>query len=187
MEIIKICNLDVTYDFSNSFVIASVPENFQIWEKFLLLASDVVTVVVRRLNVDYCDVEVIVISQDNKVMIHSSNYNFRKKLCDFAAEKYCNCFYSAFENANPELIIEKMKEMHKQARAFSCFYEVVIEPSAGADISDVVKEMKSLSEIIKMPVCAKFNGKNLRIMQTTDVDDTVNCFWRNIDTGSVYQ
>ena len=73
MEIIKVCNWDVAFDFSNPFVIASVPENFQIWEKFLLLASDVVTVVVRRLNVDYCDVEVIVISQDNKVMIHSSN------------------------------------------------------------------------------------------------------------------
>ena len=187
MEIIKICNLDVTYDFSNSFVIASVSENFQIWGKFLLLASDVVTVVVRRLNVDYCDVEVIVISQDNKVMVHSSHYDFRKKLCDFAAEKYCNCFYSAFENANPELIIEKMKEMHKQARTFSCFYEVVIEPSAGADISDVVKEMKSLSEIIKMPVCAKFNGKNLRITQTTDVAFAVNSFWKNIDTDSVYQ
>ena len=187
MEIIKICNLDVTYDFSNPFVIARVPENFQSWEKFLLFASDVVAVVVERLDVAFHDVEVIMISQDNKVMVHSFNYDFRKKLRDFAAEKYCNCFYSAFENANPELIIEKMKEMHKQARTFNCFYEVVIEPSAGADISDVVKEMKSLSEIIKMPVCAKFNGKNLRIMQTTDVDDTVNCFWRNIDTGSVYQ
>ncbi|MBO5284652.1 MAG: hypothetical protein J6B00_02120, partial [Alphaproteobacteria bacterium] len=65
--------------------------------------------------------------------------------------------------------------------------EVIVEPSSGSEISDVVKEMKSLSEIIGMPVCAEFNGKNLRITSATDVTHTVNCYWKGIDTDSVSQ
>ena len=81
---------------------------------------------------------------------------------------------------------EKIKNFNNHSRP-GTFYEVIIEPSSGCDISEVIKEMKSLSEIIGMPVCAEFNGKNLRITSATDVTHTVNCYWKGIDTDSVSQ
>lgn len=65
------------------------------------------------------------------------------------------------------------------------FREVIIEPSSDSDIFDLLKEMKLLSAFIKMPVCAEFNNKELRITPTTDIDKTVHCFRCNIDTDSV--
>ena len=68
---------------------------------------------------------------------------------------------------------------------FKCFYEAIVEPSAGSDLADVLKEMKALSGIIGMPVLAEFNGKKFRITSETDVDDIFKCFWMGIDTDSV--
>lgn len=56
------------------------------------------------------------------------------------------------------------------------FYETIIEPSAGSDLADVLKEMKALSGIIGMPVLAEFNGKKLQVTSETDVDDILKCF-----------
>lgn len=68
---------------------------------------------------------------------------------------------------------------------FKCFYEVIIEPSYFYCIDDVVKEMQSLSKIIGMPVRAKFNNKYLRITSDTDVAETVNCIYKDIESESV--
>lgn len=81
---------------------------------------------------------------------------------------------------------EKIKNFNDYSRP-KTFCKVIIEPSSGRDISEVIKKMKSLSEIIGMPVCAEFNGKNLRITSATDVTHTVNCYWKGIDTDSVSQ
>ncbi len=66
------------------------------------------------------------------------------------------------------------------------FYEVIIEPSSGSDISDVLKEMKILSTFIKLPVRAVFNNKKLCITSATNLDEVISCYYNNIDTDNVY-
>lgn len=51
---------------------------------------------------------------------------------------------------------------------YKTFYEVIIEPNAGDDLSQTVQEMSALSKTIEMPVCAKFNGYNLRVEPDSD-------------------
>ena len=65
------------------------------------------------------------------------------------------------------------------------FYEVIIEPSCGSDLSDVLKEMKILSTFIKLPVCAVFNNRKLYITAETDLDEVVRCYHRCINTINV--
>lgn len=187
METIKINNRNVAIDFSNQFIIARIPENFKDEKSFVLAVSDILAVIWQKLNVSPWDTDAIAVSSNNKVVFYSKKTDHWRYLNSFFKKSYSAGFYLIYDNIDPELIIEKMKELYKQSRIYKCFYEVIIEPSAGSDISDVVKEMKSLSEIIGMPVRAKFNTKELRITPTTDIVHTVNCFWKDINTDSVHK
>ena len=68
---------------------------------------------------------------------------------------------------------------------FQCFKEVVVEPNGYSGPWLVLKEMKSLSETIGLPVRAKFEHRELLITSTTDIDHTLYCFHHKIDTDSV--
>lgn len=167
MEKIKINNTEVTFDFSNQVVIARVPESFQDDETTLLDLSDIVAVASQRLDVNGLDIELLAIDQDNNVILYSvfngpKYRSFTKAMSGFG-------YHQVPDYQDPKLIMEKMREAHKQSLSGKCFNEVTVEPSADAHICDILKEMKSLSRIIGMPVCAKINGKDLRITSTTDI------------------
>ena len=186
METIKIDNVNVTLDFSNQFVIARIQENYSDWETFCLVTSDIVaTTIIQHSDVNALDLELIAIDKNNKFVIFSFNDEHRRCLRNSFQAHCVSRIFLGYDNIEPKLIIEKMKEFYTPCRIGKCFHEVIIEPFSGSEISDVVKEMKSLSEIIGMPVCAEFNGKNLRITSETDVAHTVNCFWKGIETDSV--
>ena len=68
---------------------------------------------------------------------------------------------------------------------FQCFNEVVVEPNEYSGPWLVLKEMKLLSENIGLPVCAKFDHRELLITATTDIDHALYCFHHKIDTDSV--
>ncbi|MBP3687289.1 MAG: hypothetical protein J6J35_02875 [Alphaproteobacteria bacterium] len=187
MKTTKINNVNVTLDFSNQFVIARIQENYSDWETFFLVTSDIVATVAHHSGVSALDVELIAIGKNNKFVVFTSNTMHSMCLFDSFQAHCTSGYFLGYDNIEPKLIIEKMKEFYTPFRIGECFREVIVEPSSGSEISDVVKEMKSLSEIIGMPVCAEFNGKNLRITSATDVTHTVNCYWKGIDTDSVSQ
>lgn len=81
--------------------------------------------------------------------------------------------------------VKKKQNLHNDKP--KTFYKVIIEPSSGSDLSDVLKEMKILSTFIKLPVCAVFNNKKLCITSTTNLDDVVSCYYNNVDTDSVHK
>ena len=185
METIKIDNVNVTLDFSNQFVIARIQENYSDWKTFFLVTSDIVATASQHSGVNALDLELIAIDKNNKFVIFSFNSGHIRCLRN-SFQAHCESgIFLGYDNIEPKLIIEKMKEFYTPCRIGKCFHEVIIEPFSGSEISDVVKEMKSLSEIIGMPVCAEFNGKNLRITSTTDITHTINCFWKGIETDSV--
>ena len=185
METIKIDNVNVTLDFSNQFVIARIQENYSDWETFFLVTVVIAATASQHSGVDALDLELIAIDKNNKFVIFSFNGGHRRCLRNSFQAHCASGIFLGYDNIEPKLIIEKMKEFYTPCRIGKCFHEVIIEPFSGSEISDVVKEMKSLSEIIRMPVCAEFNGKNLRITSETDVAHTVNCFWKGIETDSV--
>ena len=185
METIKIDNVNVTLDFSNQFVIARIQENYSDWETFFLVTSDIVATASQHTGVNALDLELIAIDKNNKFVIFSFNGGHIGCLCNSFQAHCASGLFLGYDNIEPKLIIEKMKEFYTPCRIGKWFHEVIIEPFSGSEISDVVKEMKSLSEIIGMPVCAEFNGKNLRITSTTDITHTINCFWKGIETDSV--
>ena len=185
METIKIDNVNVTLDFSNQFVIARIQENYSDWETFFRVTSDIVATASQHSGVNALDLELIAIDKNNKFVIFSFNGRHRRCLHNSFQAHCASGIFLGYDNIEPKLIIEKMKEFYTPCRIGKCFHEVIIEPLSGSEISDVVKEMKSLSEIIGMPVCAEFNGKNLRITSTTDITHTINCFWKGIETDSV--
>lgn len=185
METIKIDNVNVTLDFSNQFVIARIQENYSDWETFFRVTSDIVATASQHSGVNALDLELIAIDKNNKFVIFSFNGRHRRCLGNSFQAHCASGIFLGYDNIEPKLIIEKMKEFYTPCRIGKCFHEVIIEPFSGSEISDVVKEMKSLSEIIGMPVCAEFNGKNLRITSTTDITHTINCFWKGIETDSV--
>ena len=185
METIKIDNVNVTLDFSNQFVIARIQENYSDWETFFRVTSDIVATASQHSGVNALDLELIAIDKNNKFVIFSFNGRHRRCLRNSFQAHCASGIFLGYDNIEPKLIIEKMKEFYTPCRIGKCFHEVIIEPFSGSEISDVVKEMKSLSEIIGMPVCAEFNGKKLRITSETDVAHTVNCFWKGIETDSV--
>ena len=185
METIKIDNVNVTLDFSNQFVIARIQENYSDWETFFRVTSDIVATASQHSGVNALDLELIAIDKNNKFVIFSFNGGHRRCLRNSFQAHCASGIFLGYDNIEPKLIIEKMKEFYTPCRIGKCFHEVIIEPFSGSEISDVVKEMKSLSEIIGMPVCAEFNGKNLRITSTTDITHTINCFWKGIETDSV--
>ena len=57
------------------------------------------------------------------------------------------------------------------------FTEVMVEPCAGADISAMVQEMSALSKKIELPVITKFNGHEITVTPTTDVNNAVNAYF----------
>lgn len=185
MKTIKINNVNVTLDFSNQFVIARIQENYSDWTTFFLVTSDIVATVAHHSGVSCWNIELIAIGKNNKFVVFTSNTVHRLRLFDSFQANCGSGNFLGYDNIEPKLIIEKMKEFYTPFRIGECFREVIVEPSSGSEISDVVKEMKSLSKIIGMPVCAEFNGKNLRITSETDVAHTVNCFWKGIETDSV--
>ena len=85
------------------------------------------------------------------------------------------------------------EEVRKKTKALNngskpkTFYEVIIEPSSGSDLSDVLKEMKILSTFIKLPMRAVFNNKKLPITSTTNLDVVASCYYKNIDIKNVHR
>lgn len=186
METIKIKGTSVNVDFSNTFVVARVQGKCWNDEDFMMLTADIAADVARRFDVNGVDVELIAISEDNKAILFSANGLHRRSLYRFFPKSKICGFFMFFHDARSAQILERMKEVCKDTRNFKCFCEVTIDPSVGSYISDVVKEMKYLSEILGLPVCAKFNNKNLRITPTTDLDHTIRCFWKGINTESIF-
>ena len=56
-----------------------------------------------------------------------------------------------------------------ESKTFQCFNEVIVEPSGYSGPWLVLKEMKSLSENIGLPVRAKFQHRELLITSKTDI------------------
>lgn len=80
--------------------------------------------------------------------------------------------------------VKKKQKLHNNSKP-KTFYEVIIEPSSGSELPDVLKEMKILSSFIKLPVCAVFNNKKLCVTSATNLDEVVSCFYNDIDTDNV--
>ena len=184
METIKINGMNVTVDLSNQFVIAQVPRVYKVAEKFITAVADIRDCISRKFNVSALEVELVAISKNNKVVIFSGDVSRMRNICKFFNVTFTG-YFKFFDAEDPKWIIEKMKDLHKSSKELKSFYEVIIEPTSGSTIWNVLKDMKSLSELIGMPVCAKLNDRNLRITPTTDIDDTARCFFSDIDTDSV--
>lgn len=56
---------------------------------------------------------------------------------------------------------------------------------AGSDISVALTEMKTLSELIRMPVCTEFDKKTLRITSQTDINKMLEYFQENTNCKRV--
>ena len=85
-----------------------------------------------------------------------------------------------------EEVRKKIKALNNGSKP-KTFYEVIIEPSSGSDLSDVLKEMKILSTFIKLPMRAVFNNKKLPITSTTNLDVVASCYYKNIDIKNVHR
>ena len=72
-----------------------------------------------------------------------------------------------------------------KTESFQCFIEVIVETNGYSGTGLVLKEMKSLSETIGLPVRAKFQHRELLITVKTDIEHTLYCFHHKIDTDSV--
>ena len=64
---------------------------------------------------------------------------------------------------------------------FKCFCQITIDPYSGSTIWDVLKEMKSLSKIVGLPVGAKFNNWQLLIKSDTNIDVVAQFYNNGID------
>ena len=73
----------------------------------------------------------------------------------------------------------------KKKNEFQCFNKIIIEPYVMSHISEILKEMKTLSENIGMPVYAKFNSKQLMITPTTDINKSLYCYYNDIESDNV--
>lgn len=68
---------------------------------------------------------------------------------------------------------------------FKHFCQVAIVPSYGSSLMDVLKEMKSLSEFVGLPVCAVYNNKKLCITPTADIDVIARCYLHDIECNYI--
>jgi len=59
--------------------------------------------------------------------------------------------------------------------------EVFVGIITDSEFSDILTEMKTLSELIRMPVCTIVNKKKLRITPNTDINNILNHFQENIN------
>ncbi len=72
-----------------------------------------------------------------------------------------------------------------ETKTFRSFNEVVVEPNEYSGPGLVLREMKSLSETLGLPVRAKYEHREFLITSTTDIDYALHCFHLRIDSDSV--
>ncbi len=110
---IKVLNID--FDFSNPFAIARVPYRFN---NALFFANQfvytLVSYVADTLKIDHSKVVLVAISKNNKVVVISFDPKYRDGLYEaFHKESVGNS--QLYDDVEPELIIEKLKELFNQS------------------------------------------------------------------------
>ena len=105
--------MNIAFDFSNPFAIARVPLNFKDAETFALdLVYSLGPYVAHKLNTEYSEVVLVAISKNNKVVVYSVNGVYREWLTLYFNEQSLDCI-QFYDDIEPELIIEKIKELYK--------------------------------------------------------------------------
>ncbi|MBQ8751040.1 MAG: hypothetical protein IJW32_06065 [Clostridia bacterium] len=105
--------MNIAFDFSNPFAIARVPLNFKDAETFALdFVYSLGPYVADKLDIGYSDVVLIAISKNNKVVVYSVNSRYRDWLYHYF-QKPSLMYVQFYDDIEPELIIEKIKELYK--------------------------------------------------------------------------
>ena len=105
--------MGIAFDFSNKFTVARVPYSYADAEDFALhLVYSLKPYVAKKRGVGDAEVVLIAISKNNKVVVASNNEWPRNHL--YKHFKKPSLGYAQFyDNVDPELIIEKIKDLYK--------------------------------------------------------------------------
>ena len=105
--------MNIAFDFSNPFVVAKVPKNYENAEKFALeCVCSLGPYVGNKLNTEYSKVVLIAISRNNKVVVYSVDGRCRDWLWNHF-QKPSLVYTQFYDDIEPELIIEKLKELYE--------------------------------------------------------------------------
>ena len=105
--------MNIAFDFSNPFVVAKVPKNYEDAEEFALeCVQSLYPYVGNKLNTEYSKVVLIAISRNNKVVVYSINARCRDWLWNHF-QKPSTGYTQFYDDIEPELIIEKLKELYE--------------------------------------------------------------------------
>ncbi|MBR5598486.1 MAG: hypothetical protein IKW39_00435 [Alphaproteobacteria bacterium] len=105
--------MNITFDFSNQFAIARVPQNYEKANEFALeCVYSLWPYIAKVLNVAYSKLVLIAISGNNKSVVFSFDCRMRDYLyCHF--NKPSLMYAQFYDDVEPELIIEKMKTLYE--------------------------------------------------------------------------
>ena len=109
----EIEKMNIAFDFSNSFIIARVSENYKNAETFALeCVYSLGPYIADKLNTEYSKIVLIAISKNNKVVVYSVNSRYRDWLYRYF-QKPSLMYVQFYDDIEPELIIEKIKELYE--------------------------------------------------------------------------
>ena len=104
----RINNYDISLGSPNQFVIARVSKSFQDKESFFMVAQDIMSVEEKKNNIIYDDVKLIVISKNNKIIVHARDIYHYKKFVGNSKVSIITPFDMFIDDGYSELLIENI-------------------------------------------------------------------------------
>lgn len=106
----EIEEMNIDFDFSNPFAIARVPQDYQDADTFAVdLVYSLASYVGNKLMLWPSQIVLVAISNNNKVVVYTVNDRYKEWLYYYFQKPYLK-YVQVFDDIEPNLIIEKMKE-----------------------------------------------------------------------------